>query len=292
MPALGILFALGALLFWTFGDFFIQRGTRTVGDWKTLFYIGALGGIVLFPFVKDEIIPTLSYPLYATLLVLLFVITLFAALFEFEALKQGKIAIVEPIFSIELPVTVGLSVALWNETLTLVQALLIAAVFIGIMLAVTLHHTHLHYHRRIFEKGFILAGVGAIGMALVNFLTGVGSQETSPLFVIWFLHTTLALACLLYLTYRGEIRSISSDIRRHGKTIFAFSLFDNLAWISFAFAARYIPISIATTISEAYIALTVLLGIFINKEKLKPHQIVGVALAVIGVIALSAITGT
>src|SRR3989344_629822 len=171
MPAVGILFAFGALLAWTFGDFFIQRGTRTVGDWKTLFYIGALGGVALFPFVKGEIVPTLSDLPHAALLTLLFAVTLFAALFEFEALKQGKIAIIEPVFAIELPVTIGLAVVLWEESLTLVQMLLSAVVFIGIMLAVTAHHTHLHYHKRIFEKGFVLAGIGGIAMALTNFLT-------------------------------------------------------------------------------------------------------------------------
>jgi len=287
---MGVLFALGALVCWTFGDFFIQRGTRTVGNWKTLFYIGALGSIVLLPFVAREIGATLSNPSNAIILLLLVIVTLFTALFEFEALKRGKIAVVEPVMSLELPITIGLSLALWGERLSATQGILSLVVFIGIMLAVTIHHSHLHYHKRIFEKGFILAGIGAVGMALVNFLTGVGSQTTSPLFTIWFLHSTLAIICLFYFLYRGETKSILADIRRYPKTIVALSIFDNLAWISFAYAVRYIPISIATTVSESYIALAVLLGIFVNREKLKPHQFVGIALAIGGVILLSAIT--
>lgn len=287
---MGVLFALGALVCWTFGDFFIQRGTRTVGNWKTLFYIGALGSIVLLPFVAREIGATLSNPSNAAILLLLVIVTLFTALFEFEALKRGKIAVVEPVMSLELPITIGLSLALWGERLSATQGILSLVVFIGIMLAVTIHHSHLHYHKRIFEKGFILAGIGAVGMALVNFLTGVGSQTTSPLFTIWFLHSTLAIICLFYFLYRGETKSILADIRRYPKTIVALSIFDNLAWISFAYAVRYIPISIATTVSESYIALAVLLGIFVNREKLKPHQFVGIALAIGGVILLSAIT--
>ena len=287
---MGVLFALGALVCWTFGDFFIQRGTRTVGNWKTLFYIGALGSIVLLPFVAREIGATLSNPSNAAILLLLVIVTLFTALFEFEALKRGKIAVVEPVMSLELPITIGLSLALWGERLSATQGILSLVVFIGIMLAVTIHHSHLHYHKRIFEKGFILAGIGAVGMALVNFLTGVGSQTTSPLFTIWFLHSTLAIICLFYFLYRGETKSILADIRRYPKTIVALSILDNLAWISFAYAVRYIPISIATTVSESYIALAVLLGIFVNREKLKPHQFVGIALTIGGVILLSVIT--
>ena len=108
---------------------------------------------------------------------------------------------------------------------------------------------------------------------------------------IWFLHTTLALACLIYLAAKRELASIGRDLRKYPGTILGLSIGDNLAWISYAFAVNYIPISIATTISEAYVALTVLLGIFVNREKIKKHQLIGVALAVIGVIALSAITG-
>lgn len=68
------------------------------------------------------------------------------------------------------------------------------------------------------------------------------------------------------------------------------SILDNTAWVAFAFATIFIPISIATTISESYIALAVFLGIFINREKLRPHQMIGVVLALVGVIALSALT--
>jgi drug/metabolite transporter (DMT)-like permease len=51
------------------------------------------------------------------------------------------------------------------------------------------------------------------------------------------------------------------------------SLFTNIAWISYSLSTVYIPIGIATSISESYIAFASLLGIIINKEKLKKHQI-------------------
>ncbi|MDI6821251.1 MAG: hypothetical protein QMD65_03755 [Patescibacteria group bacterium] len=57
----------------------------------------------------------------------------------------------------------------------------------------------------------------------------------------------------------------------------------------FLFSAQrgFLAISIATTISENYIALTVLLGVFINKEKLQRHQFFGIAIAIISVLVLS-----
>lgn len=281
----GILFAFIALVSWGFGDFFIQKTTRVVGSWKALFFIGIVGLIGLFPFVKNDL-ATLNAANFL-LLGLLGVVVVFAALFNFEALRQGKIAIVEPIIGLELPITVGLSLTLASETLSFLQLFLIGIVFIGIMLAITAHHTHLHYHKRIFERGVILAGIGAIGMALTNFLVGVSSQGISPLITIWFAHSLLAVVCGIYIFYKGEFVNLVSDFKNHPKPIIGQSILNNVAWVSFAKATTFIPIAIATTISESYIALAVLLGLFVNREKLRKHQIVGVALATIGVITLS-----
>lgn len=287
----GIIFALIALLAWAGGDFYIQKTTRLVGSWRALFYIGILGLVVLFPWVKNEAMGIFNNPDSLLLLTILTLVTIFVALFDFEALRQGKLAIVEPILGIELPITVGLSMALAGERLGAIELLLVAVVFVGIVLAITKHHTHLHYHKRLFEKGVILAGIGAVGMALVNFLVGTASQKISPLATIWFVHSLIAVVCFLYLLFKGELRSLVTDMKNYSSFIIAQSVFDNAAWIAYAFATTLIPIAIATTISESYIALAVLLGIFVNRERLRPHQIVGIVLAIAGVLGLSLIVG-
>lgn len=281
----GILFALIALISWGFGDFLIQKTTRVVGSWRALFFIGVVGLVGLLPFVKNDLSSLNSANFL--LLGILGVVVVFAALFDFEALRQGKIAIVEPIIGLELPITVGLSLTLANESLSFMQLSLIGIVFVGIILAITAHHTHLHYHKRIFERGAILAGIGAVGMAFTNFLVGVSSQDISPLLTIWFAHSLLAVVCGIYILYKGEFKNLLSDLRKHPKPIIGQSILDNVAWVSYAKATTFIPIAIATTISESYIALAVLLGLFINHEKLRTHQIIGAVLATIGVIVLS-----
>ena len=292
MTIIGILFAIGSLISWGFGDFFIQRSTRKVGIWETLFFIGFLGLIALFPFAKDGVLDIITnQPRKLIILILAAVVTLFTALFNFEALKRGKIAIIEPIVGMELPITIGLSITLLHERFNIYQALLSLAVFIGIMLAITEHHSHLHYHKRIFEKGVIFAGIAAVGMALTNFLTGVASQTTSPLIAIWFIHGSLAIMCLAYFVLTGKIKTVINDFRANPKIILAESFFDNSAWICFAYATAIIPISVAISVSESYIVLAVLLGIIINKEKLRWHQVAGATIAMFSVVALSAITG-
>jgi uncharacterized membrane protein len=76
-------------------------------------------------------------------------------------------------------------------------------------------------------------------------------------------------------------------VRKYPYTVLAEVFFDNAAWIAYAFAVVYIPISVAITISESYIILAVILGLIINREKLKHHQYFGVVLAIAGVLVLA-----
>ncbi len=283
---LGLLLSFSALLMWSVGDFYIQKSTRVVGIWKSLFYISFFGSLLMLPFVWKELPAIFSQPHNLYLLLTLSVIVLLAALFDFEALKRGKIAIIEPIFGLEIPITVALGILVVHDNISSIQLALIVAVFVGVVLSV-MSRGRYHYHRIVWEKGVFLGILGTIAMALTNFLTGVGSQRISPLTTIWFINVFMTVLPLFYLILNKKAGTIFRDFRRHYTVVVSESIFDNTAWLSYAFAMTLIPISIATTISQSYIVITVLLGVYVNKEKLNSHQTFGVALALLGVLALS-----
>jgi drug/metabolite transporter (DMT)-like permease len=282
----GLIAATAALIFWAIGDIFIQKGTRSFGNWATIFLIGAFGLIIIFPFIYDELPQLATNSDGLLLLALTSTITLFAALFLFEGLKRGKIAIIEPVFGLELPFTVAFSVVIGKEHLPPLLYFLIAMVFVGLMLAVTKQLRHLRFDVTLLEKGVAWAAVGSIAMGLMNFLTGLGSQAFSPLLTIWFIHGFVGLVAAVYLIIKGEMGSLLAAVRRKPRTAFCSAFFDNGAWIAYAYAMVLMPISLATAISESYIVFTVLAGVFLNREKIKPHQCVGIIIVVIGVIAL------
>ncbi len=285
MDKLGIIFAFAAFISWGLGDFFAQKNIRRIGAWQALFIdcCFALFGLLFFVW-KDIFLLSMSDVI---LLTLTSIIVVSASLFDFEALKQGKICIVEPIISLEIPLTVALSFTLAHESITLLQTVTIFVVFIGILLAITEHHTHLHYHKRIFEKGVMLALVGAIAMALYNFFIGISSREISPLMAIWFTETFTVIICGIYLIFSKQYKGLLSKIKNNGKIILGHGIFDNLGWVAFAYATLFISISVATTISEGYVALAAFLGLVISHEKIKYHQFIGVIFAIVGVIALA-----
>jgi drug/metabolite transporter (DMT)-like permease len=285
---LGIIFALVALFSWGFGDFFAQRGIKKIGVWKTLFMGDLVGLLIFLPFVWKDII--ILNKQEAILLVLVGAVYTCASLFYFLGLKSGKLASIEPMNGLEILFTVGLGVTLGKEDLNLIQFILIILVFIGIVLAVTIHHTHLRYHKRLFERGVILAGVGATGMALTNFLVGTASHQLSPILIVWFIHTAITLQCFIYLYYNHQLKSVFSFPMNIYKLTIGSGILNNAGWLGFAFSTTFIPISITTTISEGYIAMAVGSGIFVNKERLKYHQKIGIIIAILGVIMLSAVS--
>lgn len=282
---LGLLFAFIALIGWGFGDFFIQKTTRIIGVYKTLFLICAGAAVVLFPFVQHELF-VYTRAEYQSIAILALIIFIYA-LVIFQAFERGKLSVVESIVAFELPLTVGLGVFVGGETLSLKQFLLFLVIFVGIALAAASRLDHLHLHRRIFEKGVVWAIAAAFLSALTNFFVGTYSQHMSPLFVIWATHSMLAILCGGYIYFRGDFGSLWSAVKKNPLPMIGQSIFDNAAWIGYAFATSLIPISLTVTISESYIALAAMLGYFLGREKLNNHQIVGAIIAFVGVIFLA-----
>jgi len=285
---MGILFAFIALICWGIGDFLIQKSSREFGKWVALFFIGAIASIALFPFVYQNIGAVIAdRPILLILIVASFVLLL-TALLDFQALSDGKISVIEPIMALEIAVTAAFSFLVIGERLTGVQIALIIALVAGIILVATRSFHHLKNIKA--EKGVWLALAGAVCMGTTNFLFGIGARETNPLIVNWFTSLFLTLACLVYLVANKQFKNIFADWHKDKKLLIGVGLIDNAAWIAYSYSTLYIPIAVAISISESYVALAALLGLLFNKEKLRKHQYVGLALAIICAVALAAVT--
>ncbi len=285
----GIAFAIGAIVFWGFGDFLIQRTTRKLGDWETLFVVTLFGVIILFPFIYNDLQAAAGFHDSTFLILVGMSVVLFAAaLLDFEALKKGKLAIVEPIMALEVPVTAIITFVAINEGMNALQIFLISTLVLGLVLVSAKKH---HFRRQAWlERGAIVAMAGSLFMGLANFMVGFSSRITSPLFANWFLNVFIAAISLFYLMSEHKLGKLSRDFAANRKLVLSTCFLDNLAWVFIAIAATIIPIAIAFALSESYIALAALLGIIINKELLQRHQKAGLAIALGSAVVLSFIT--
>ena len=286
---IGIGLAFVAMLSWGFGDFFIQKSTRKLGDWETLFFITALGTIVLIPFVWKEL-PDLIFNKQNDLLILVssaLVLTL-AAVLQLEGFKSGKISILEPIMSIEIVSAGLLSFFVLKDSMSTLQVVTIIALIVGLFL--------LSFKGRfwtknfLIEKGAIIFICGAACMGGADFLLGWGSRVTDPLLANFVLNIIMMVISGLIIIFDPKCRASLKNIKSIEGIILIMSVADNIGWIAYAVAMTIVPIAIATGLSEGSIIIAVLLGLFINKEKIQHHQKIGLIIALISVIVLAFVT--
>lgn len=288
MPfSLSILAAFAATLFWGVGDFLIQRETRKVGDMESLAFIGIIGALGLFPFVLPEL-PSLFTFQNILLLSFVGIVVFITSVLDFEALKKGKLSVIDVIMEIELPVTVVLGFMFFRETLSFVQLGTIFLVFAGIVMISMHSFSPEHWHRfRKFEKGVVFAFLAAILMGLENFLTAVGSKEVSPLMVIWVPWVIISVVSLAFIWKKKGLGSLLHDASKFRRLIIITGVVDTLGWLLYATALAKNELAIITAITESYPAICVFLGVWLNKEKILPHQYAGAFLALLASISLA-----
>ena len=96
--------------------------------------IGLIGAIGLLPFIGGDL-ALLLVPANLWLLLGLSGLVFVVRFVNFEALKKGKLSIVEVILEIELPITALLAFFVFQESLSVLEFGIVSLVFVGIVLA-------------------------------------------------------------------------------------------------------------------------------------------------------------
>jgi drug/metabolite transporter (DMT)-like permease len=287
--SLGIALAFVAMLAWGFGDFLIQKSTRKVGDWETLFIITAFGVIVLLPFVYrglSGLFATSGFGLWV--LVSSGLILTCASLLSFEGFKKGKLAVVEPLLSFEIPAAAVLAFIVLHDKVDWLQIIMIILLMIGLVM-VSFKEKRLS--RSFFlEKGVVLFFSGAVLMGVSDFLLGWGSRLTDPVTANFILDLIMAVISGIFVLSHGGFRHIVRDISVNRGLALSMSISDNVAWLAYALAMTLVPIAIATGLAESSIIVGVVLAFAVNHEKLQRHQKIGLVVALTAAIILAAVT--
>ncbi len=281
---LSVLAAFGAMLCWGFGDFLIQKSARKVGDIEALAFIGIIGSIILLPFVVLELPLLFSFENIA-LLCFVGIVTLVVALFDFEALKQGKLSVVEIVLEIELPATVLLGFLFFAEIVSTQQIILILFILLGVAL-ISLSNISKQQFLKGLEKGILLAIISGIGLAFLNFFTAVASRKVSPIMAVWAPFVVFTIPCLAIIWRREGFKKLAGNAAKYKFTLLGMGIFDTIAWVFFAIAVFEKPLAITIAITESYPAVALLLAVCINKEKIRKHQYAGAAIALAACILL------
>lgn len=276
------------MLSWGIGDFLIQKSSRKLGDWETLFAITAFGALILVPFVYHRLGELFTNPRDLYILLGSGVFLTAAAIFEIESFKRGKMAVVEPMLPFEIPAASVLAFLILGDAVTPLQLWLIVALIVGLFLIS--FRGRLFSRKFLAEKGVFIGFFGACLMGVADFFLGWGSRATDPIMANFVINIVMALFAGSYLLASGRAGKTWRDIKANRGLALAMSVSDNVAWLAYAFAMSVIPIAVATGLSESSCIIAVLLGLFVNKERLQGHQKFGLIVALASAITLAFVT--
>jgi len=290
---LGILFGLFAATFWGVGDFLITLLTRRVGTRWALLAIQALSlvawGLIVvgrFSPAPGSISPVLWGILLATA-----VCHVLGLAFVYRAFEIGNLAIVSPISSAFAVVTAALALLTGERPPTLVllgSALLI----VGVTLATRARTEGPSPHalRGVPEA---LASAVAFGAMfwLFYFYVQPALGYTIPLVSLKVAAVAgSALAFLRRPPPSGE--SARAPEPRGSFALLAAlaagaALADTLAWLTYIEGTHTAYATVVTALASLFSAVTVLLAWRFFRERLAPHQWLGIAVILIGILIVS-----
>jgi len=290
MFSLGVLAAIGALVGWGVADFLLQRISRKNESVHMLFCSGIVGLCITLPLAWTHLgtLPSIGNQWWLIIGICLGIfINVF---FSIEALRSGKLAVISPVFALELPLTVLLTVLIAHEFPSNLELIVILLIFAGFFLLTFrgIPHDGKKYMMKL-EKGVLAALIGVIGLSFYNLTIGLVSRLLHPTLTSFIINLFMLAFSSAVLIWRKEFTfpGVFEPLRRQPVHVIATGILYTGAGLCFAYATTQMPISVATGISEGYVALSVLLGLWLGRERLKRNQYLGVAVVILGIIILA-----
>jgi len=285
---MGIFNGLLTMLFWGVAIFLAAIVSRKIGNILTLFWMqffGFIVGLIYFLF-NARSLPISSSLHLAPILIAIAILQVVAYLAFYKGLEKGQVSLVSPIGASWSLITAILSIVVFKETLKSNQLLAIIAIIGGIIII------SFNFNDIFKSKGIrLLAGVkegivSILGWGISLFLLIPVSKELGwflPAFLFRMLILVL-LSTLLLSTKKPFIPKIS---KFPWLLLLLIGLFDICAFFAYSLGVSSAYGSIIAPISSANTLVTIMLGVFILKEKIDLRRVIGIGAIVCGLILIS-----
>ena len=202
----------------------------------------------------------------------------------YRGLALGPIAVVSPIVASYSAFTVILVVIVLGETLTVGQAIAIAVVFVGVLLASTDVRAIAASVRRPLP-GVPVSLVATIGFAFWGTLFAFGTREHDGMALVVLNRLMSAIVLVIAVAVTRASRPTSFGAAS-GALVLTTGVFDTLANVAFMLGVQGGNAAIAVTGSGLYPLIPAFMGIARHGERLAPNQYAGIVVVIGGLIAL------
>jgi drug/metabolite transporter (DMT)-like permease len=281
---IGILFGLACLVGWGIADFLAALSSRDSGIFNTLIWSQLTGVLVLLPL-------TYFYPIQTSFSkgewvliaagILLFVV---AYPLFYRALSIGIVAVITPVFSANVLVTIAIGLAVFQERLSTLEIGAIGLVTIGLILAASdwrnLKSTgKVRLTRGLPEAVAALVIVG-IFFSVLAFLSRQIGWLTSLLLIRL---GSLGLMSLAGMYFWKRLHNPP----RIRITPLVVGVVDSTAFLSFNLGVLVAPLALIAPIANSFPLMTIMLAMMFFKELPAKNQWVGIIAVLAGIILLA-----
>lgn len=278
-----LVFALITYFTWGLGDVVNAIAARSLGAERALLRVIIISAILFIPLIPAHLAELYRLtPLLLIAVVALGGLQVVGNIALNKSLRLINAPLALTIFSSYSALIVVLSVLFFREPITASQIICTGVIFSGIFLCT---YTPVNEKQTPdYKKGVLLAVTGLVSIGL--FFTLV-----KPVIAVigWFwpiYAVTLWIPVLLYLHKKEQRSSSSVSWKTAAMPVILTALFLRVGDFSFNVALDNGLIAVVAPIAGAYPTLSVILAYFVFREKLTLRQIIGIFLALIGIIAL------
>ncbi len=207
--------------------------------------------------------------------------------FFYRGLGSGNISVVVPVASAYTVPAVIISVIVLGETLGAMQIAGICAAILGTIL-IGIKFGSIHK-----SSGPLSAGIGSAVLTLFiwgAFYPLIGFLSESMGW-IWPVLVSSVGTAAIFVAYGLATRRDMRLPRRGSIGIFAYAWTATTAFALYSIGAGTGNIALVAAIAAAAPLITVVLAMLLLKERMEPIQVAGLALIIIGLVAISAFSG-
>jgi drug/metabolite transporter (DMT)-like permease len=272
-----IALALCTALMWGTMEVLLLRTAKAAGAYTLGLWLAILGGAILLPLALifgDRTGPSdLAFALLPGLL------GLAGSYLYWVALRVGKLAVVSPTVAASGGVAAVLAVALLGERFQPALAFAMAVSVLGIVLASTSG-----------EAGATGAGWAAASALVLGLYTITLSDSAELVGALWSV-TAYRVASLLVLVPFGLSQHRSFALPRAVRPwVVAGAILETLGFVAFVAALKIGPVALVSVLMAQFSTVAVVLAATVLRERLRPHQWVGVSI-VLASVAVIAVLG-
>lgn len=277
-----VFFALVAYFGWGAGDIFGAIAARKIGGYQTTFWIMTAAAIIFAPLIPVYWTSLAASPVLVILTALILGFFYQTGNFAInEALRRADASIVLTTMGSFGALVVLFSTVFLHEPLSLLIASIIIIIFAGVFLCTYKPGVSIRHKNMI---GVWLALYSAISFGI--FFTAV--KVFSPtLGWFWPIYLSFIWLPFIYIYLRRvDIHPSFMDIKRAWKPLLFNLILLRGADFIFNIGLQQGLAAIVAPIGSASPTFSVLLAFMVFREKLNPRQLVGVILALVGIVAL------